>query len=95
MPTPEVKVAGRTAPQESAVTALPDIAHTLQSVFDPFGIIAAIFQSQQAWAQHPQEWLRAVDKLARDAGALQAPPPIETAQYPALCAAPGTYVLER
>ena len=32
---------------------------------------ASIFQSQQAWAQHPQEWLHMMDKLARQAGALQ------------------------
>ncbi len=38
-----------------------------------------------------KDWTR---WLAKHCGPLQAPPPIETEQYPALCAAPGTYVLE-
>lgn len=71
MPANQVKAADRTTPQETALPAPADFARTLQSVFDPFGMYAAIFQSQQAWAQHPQEWLHAVDKLARGAGALE------------------------
>ena len=71
MPAIQVKAAERTTSQEPALAAPPDLARTLQSVFDPFGMYAAIFQSQQAWAQHPQEWLHAIDKLAREAGALE------------------------
>ena len=38
-----------------------------------------------------QDWTR---WLAKHCGPLQAPPPMHTEQYPALCPAPGTYVLE-
>ncbi len=56
---------------QSDERASPDLARTLQSMFDPFGAFAALIQSQQSWAQHPQEWLHAVDRLARDMGALE------------------------
>ena len=69
-PSPS-KASARPAAQESAIPAPQDFARTLQSTFDPFGMYASILQSQQAWAQHPQEWLHAVDKLAREVGALQ------------------------
>jgi polyhydroxyalkanoate synthase len=53
----------------------------------------------KAWrGQHQQVpgtwWLDWTRWLAQQCGPLQAPPPVETEQYPALCAAPGTYVLE-
>jgi hypothetical protein len=66
MSTTRVKVTNPATPHESDASAPPDIARTLQSVFDPFGMFASIFQSQQAWAQHPQEWLHAMDRLARE-----------------------------
>jgi hypothetical protein len=72
MSTTRVKVANPATPHESVATAPPDMARTLQSVFDPFGICTSIFQSQQAWAQHPQEWLHAMDRLAREMRALEA-----------------------
>ena len=71
MSTTRVKVTNPATPHESDASAPPDIARTLQSVFDPFGMFASIFQSQQAWAQHPQEWLHAMDRLAREMGALE------------------------
>ena len=71
MSTTGVKVTNPATPHESDASAPPDIARTLQSVFDPFGMFASIFQSQQAWAQHPQEWLHAMDRLAREMGALE------------------------
>ncbi|MBK5102909.1 MAG: hypothetical protein JJE42_01560, partial [Burkholderiales bacterium] len=71
MSTVLVKPDERTTAQHRATPAPPDLARTLQSVLDPFGMYASIFQSQQAWAQHPQEWLHAMDKLAREAGALE------------------------
>jgi polyhydroxyalkanoate synthase len=71
MSTALVKPEERTTAQHRAMPAPADLAHTLQSVLDPFGMYASIFQSQQAWAQHPQEWLHAMDKLAREAGALE------------------------
>ena len=66
-----VKAVNPAAPHAAVAPAPPDLARTLQSVFDPFGAFAAIFHSQQAWAQHPQEWLHAMDRLARESGALQ------------------------
>ncbi len=71
MPTRPAKTSGRPAAPEPAAAETPDFARALQSALDPFGAYAAILQSQQAWAQHPQEWLHAMDKLAREAGALQ------------------------
>src|ERR1039457_6869447 len=71
MSTTQVKITSPATPDESVASALPDIARTLQSMFDPFGMYASIFQSQQAWAQHPQEWLHAIDRLAREMGALE------------------------
>ena len=71
MPSSRAKLSAGAPTQAAAAAAPPDLARSLQSVFDPFGMYAAIFQSQQAWAQHPQEWLHAVDKLAREASALQ------------------------
>jgi polyhydroxyalkanoate synthase subunit PhaC len=38
-----------------------------------------------------QDWTR---WLAKQCGPLQAPPPTETEEFPALCPAPGSYVLE-
>jgi hypothetical protein len=98
MSTTRVKVTNPATPHESVATAPPDMSRILQSVFDPFGMYASIFQSQQAWAQHPQapgtwwqDWTR---WLAKQCGPLRAPPPMQTEKYPALCPAPGTYVLE-
>jgi poly[(R)-3-hydroxyalkanoate] polymerase subunit PhaC len=71
MSTTAVKVTNPATPHVSVASAPPDLARTLQSVFDPFGVFASIFQSQQAWAQHPQEWLHALDRLAREMGALE------------------------
>ena len=71
MPTSRDKVSNRPPARESVPPAPPDFARTMQSMFDPFGMFASIFHSQQAWAQHPQEWLHAMDKLAREAGALE------------------------
>jgi len=71
VPTPQPKASDLTAALPPAAGAPPDLARTLQSVLDPFGMFTSIWHSQQAWAQHPQEWLHAIDKLAREAGALQ------------------------
>ena len=71
MLTTRVNVTDHATAQEPDAPAPPDLARTLQSVFDPFGMFASIFQSQQSWAQHPQEWLHAIDRLARETGALQ------------------------
>ena len=71
MPTRPAKTSGRPAAPEPAAPETPDFARALQSTLDPFGAYASILQSQQAWAQHPQEWLHAMDKLAREAGSLQ------------------------
>lgn len=71
MPKTRVTPPARAPAQQSATPAPPDFAQALQCAFDPFGMYAAIVQSQLAWAQHPQEWLHALDRLARDAGALQ------------------------
>src|ERR1039457_5409542 len=65
MSTTQVKVNNPATPHESVASALPDIARTLQSMFDPFGMYASIFQSQQAWAQHPQEWLHQTGRRRR------------------------------
>jgi polyhydroxyalkanoate synthase len=48
-----------------------DFARGMQSALDPFGAFGSLLQAQQAWAQHPQEWLHAIDRLAREMGALE------------------------
>ncbi len=68
---PNRKPRTATPPEVCAAPPEQDWLRSVQSALDPFGAFASLAQAQLAWAQHPQEWLRALDRLARDAGALQ------------------------
>lgn len=71
MPNTGVKTTNHPTADVSVPPLPQDVARTMQSAIDPFGAFTSLFQAQQAWAQHPQEWLHAIDRLAREMGALQ------------------------
>ena len=71
MPRTQIKTTNRATPDASGPPEPQDFARAVQSALDPFGAFASLLQAQQAWAQHPQEWLHAIDRLAREMGALE------------------------